>query len=274
MVSFGSVSGKDESIKKLRQLCSKCENMKIVNDETVLCHTIFELPEAFDKFFDNISKSKKKHYRQGVKRLKKSFETTFLVVSDSEKILDEFEKFAQLHSKQWKHENKLGHFLDWPSALCFHRDLVKSFSKTNRVRITKMSTDNKDVAMQYSYFFGDRNHWFLPAREPGQEWNRFELGIVTFMQLVEVSIGEGITCIDGGQGHYDYKLKLGAREYPLQSILITGGAFQKRFKTKLFLWFSSSLHVVYYKIWFCRLAPKFPFIFRRSLWKLWIRTRV
>lgn len=273
-VWFGPISGIDQSVNNLRKVCTESNNVRTVYDQAASCHTIFYLPDRLEEYLSTISKNMKKNYRQGMNRLKKSFDTTFHVIRDSKNILAEFDKFIRLHGKQWKFENKLGHFLDWPHSTDFHRHLIETLSKMDRVRITKVSVDNKDIAQQFCYFFGATNYWRLPAREPAKEWARFSLGTVMFVHMIEASIKENISQVDGGQGHYDYKLKLGANEYQLQSILVGKNSFRQRVKAKIFLWLSKFLHIVYYKIWFCRLAPKLPSIFRRPLWKIWIRTRI
>ncbi len=37
-------------------------------------------------------------------------------------------------------------------------------------------------------------------------------------KMVESSIGEGYEAIEGGRGHYAYKLQMGGEEWPLRSV--------------------------------------------------------
>jgi len=271
---IGPVSGDDETVDDLRDNGVANNSTYKIYDQTKSCHTLFALPDQFDEYLRQISKSKKRDYKQGMNRLQKSFNASYHVIDKPQEILDEFDNFYVLHNKQWQGENKLGHFFDWPGATDFHREIISILSQMDRVRITKVVADENNIALQYCFFFGGVNHWFLPARVTGSDWNRFQLGTLMVVHLVNVSIDAKIKEIDGGQGHYDYKLKLGARECPLHSVLVGKDTFIHRVKCNIFIWMSRCINTVYYKIWFCKLAPKCPAVLRRPLWKIWIRTRM
>ena len=273
LIWFGKISGDNNLLDSLRKDSRNLTNMRVVYDAKGEYHTVLNLPESYDKYLANISKSQRKKFRQGVNRLKKNFDFEFLV-SKPASALDSFREFCILHEKQWHCKKKLGHFGDWPKSVRFHEALVKTFAQKNLVRIAKISVDKEDIVFKYCLNFGKVTHWLLPARHPGKEWSRFRLGQVMFFHMVEDAINENYTTIDDGQGQYAYKLKFGARERPLQSVLLQKNSFMASVKGQLFLGFSKFLNKVYYRLWFHRLMPCLPIVFRRPLWTLWIRTRI
>jgi len=104
------------------------------------------------------------------------------------------------------------------------------------------------------------------------QWNRAHLGILVQVRTVEAAIAAGVRRAEDGPGRYEYKTAMGALEYPLQSIVVARGAIG-RMKTRLLSVVSDALHLLYYQIWFGRIAPRLP-LPRRGLWTLWTRYRV
>jgi CelD/BcsL family acetyltransferase involved in cellulose biosynthesis len=186
---------------------------------------------------------------------------------------DGFNQFVMMHEMQWKAVNKLGHFDDWPYARKFHEDLVKSHSQLNRLRLFCLSANNKPIAYRYIYCFGKRYYSFLPARIRGEGWDKLGLGQIAHTLTVEKAIEESVFEIDAGRGHYDHKLKLGGVEYPVISFIAGKNNLGSIIRIRLFCFFSRLINLLYYRIWFNRIAPKLP-LKRRPLWKLWIRTRL
>jgi CelD/BcsL family acetyltransferase involved in cellulose biosynthesis len=133
--------------------------------------------------------------------------------------------------------------------------------------------DGKAIAYRYAYKFGRRYFAILPARLYGPDWDRYGLGRLTHLMTVEHAITEGVTAIEAGQGHYDYKVRLGGMEYPLHSIMIVANRLGSRLRARAFCAWADTLHLLYYRIWFNRLAPRLP-LKRRPLWRCWIRSRV
>ena len=91
------------------------------------------------------------------------------------------------------------------------------------------------------------------------------------VRMIEASLSEGLSAVEGGRGHYDYKVQLGAVEWPLRTIQLTRRGIWVAFRVRLFRVCSRLLNLVYYRLLFIRLAPKFPWL-RHSLWPVWIRS--
>ena len=141
-----------------------------------------------------------------------------------------------------------------------------------RVRLVRLWANDQVVSYQYCLTFGDRLYWRLPARLVGEQWDRFGMGRLGLVKMIEAAIGEGIHWIEGGPGHYDYKAQLGGQEVPLVSQVIVANSRKSRWRWKLFQKAARLLHLCYYRIWFGRIAPRLP-LPRRRLWKIWIRSR-
>jgi hypothetical protein len=91
------------------------------------------------------------------------------------------------------------------------------------------------------------------------------------VKMFEASIGEGQTMVDGGRGHYAYKLQIGGSEWPLHTIQLVRRGIGVAARMRLFAACAALLNLVYYKVGFIRLAPRLPLL-RHTLWPVWIRS--
>jgi CelD/BcsL family acetyltransferase involved in cellulose biosynthesis len=269
-VWFGIMPGNDATADRLRHLCRlHREQLMVLRDASEGPHTVFKLPESFDLYVAGLNKRQRQNYRRDINLLNKSFNVGKDVVREPSDLLDAFESFKLLHDRQWKAEGKLGHFGDWPNSVAFNNDLVLALSPHDRCRILRLLLDGRLVALQYVFLFGDSCYWRLPARIVDDGLARFGLGRIGLMQLIEGVIDEGFRRIEAGRGHYEYKLQLGGEELEARSIIIGTRRLGAALRTWLFFKLSDILHLVYYRIWFLRLAPRLRI--SRPLWRIWIR---
>jgi len=236
-------------------------------------YTMFELPETFDDYMSSLVKKQRGNIRRDESLLERNFKISSDVLTDPGDIGEELEKFFRMHSEQWLREGKLGHFNDWPGATEFTRQLVALEAARGRVRLHRLLADDEVIAYQLSFRFGEILHWRLPARAPAEQWDRFGLGRVGLVKMIESAIDEGVRRIEGGRGHYDYKIKLGADEGELHAALIVRPGLLSRIRAKALDRWSNVLHLLYYRIWYSRIAPRLPSR-SRGLWSVWIRTRL
>lgn len=273
-VWFGPLNGSGPSAEQVRQACRDLEpTVRFVKNAEIGVHSSFHLPASFDEFVQGLDKRQKQNYRRDMNLLGRSFKVESDVISDEGPAMKEFELFQVMHAEQWAAQGKLGHFQDWPDGLAFNRDLTRDLARLGRLRFYRLLADGKVVSYQYGYRLGDRLCWRLPARPAAREWDRFGLGRVGLMKMIEDAISEGVRHIEGGCGHYDYKVQLGAKEYPVGSLLIAANRVGSRLRCRCLVLVSRLLHLLYYRIWFGRIAPRLP-LRRRSLWRSWIKTRL
>ncbi len=239
--------------------------------QSKFCATSFEFPGNFEQYLSKIGSKHREQYRRKLKLFSKNHQVMTDTISEHSSLLREFDQFHSLHQAQWSSEGKLGHFGDWPKATDFNRDLVDCFGKKGMVRFFRILADNQVASSQFCFLYGHTNYWRLPARACNPDWEKLSLGKMGLIQMFKTSIAEGITTIEGGRCHYDYKVQLGGHEFPLHTIMFIRRGLSATLRVRLFRASASLLHLVYYKLFFTRLATKFP-ILKRSLWPVWIRS--
>jgi CelD/BcsL family acetyltransferase involved in cellulose biosynthesis len=273
-VWFGFMPGNDPTTTDLRDACQSLQGAAIVaRDAPAGPHTLFSLPTSFKSYLASLDKRQRQNYRRDINLLNKNFDIRGDIVRDPSQALAAFASFKAMHASQWKVQRKLGHFGDWPDSELFNADLVSAMSRLGRFRLIRLFADQNVVASQYAFVFGDCCYWRLPARAVTDGLDRFGLGRVGLLQLIETMIEEGMRRIEAGVGHYEYKLRLGGEELMVRSILVVADRYGSAVRARLFLAFSYVLHLVYYRIWFGRIAPHLPWA-PRPLWRFWVRLRL
>ena len=268
----GPLSGHPDRIERILSIAQKEHNIVgKAESQGNFCATSFELSDNFDQYLNEIGNRQRGNYRRSLKQLSKNHQVRTDTILEHDSLLHEFDQFQSLHEAQWSLEGQLGHFGDWPKASAFNRDLVACFGKKGMVRFFRILAGDQVVSSQFCFLFNNTNYWRLPARACKPEWEKLSLGKMGLIQMIEASIAEKITAIEGGRGHYDYKVQLGGREEPLRTIMFIRRGFWVSLRVRLFRTSASLLHTVYYKIFFVRLASKLP-ILKRPLWSVWIRS--
>jgi len=275
VTAAGTLTESSGCAEEIHRVCRRRPGLAgIVRDTVLAPQTQFTLPESFDDYLAALDKRQRTNYRRDLNQLNRDFKLKMDVIKDPARAEAEFSAFKTMHDLQWQAQGKLGHFGDWPGARSFNWDLIKSLVRKGRLRMVRLLADDQVVSRQLCYRFGDCLYWRLPARVSDQKWDRYGLGRIGLISMIELAIGEGIKTIEAGIGHYDYKVKLGGVEMPLRSILVAANRKSSRLKARLFCRLADILHFFYYRVWFNRLAPRLPFISRRPLWRTWIRSRI
>jgi hypothetical protein len=272
VISLGPVSELQNSFKALEKAARTQPELIGKLDTVKGVHSVFWSPASMDDYYASLSKNERKNRRKyELRLLKKEFDTRVEIVSESNLVDAEFERFAVQHAVQWKAEGKTGHFGAWPRALEFNRALVRAQARHGRLRFIRIVANGKIIANQYAFAFGDVYYWELPSREVTPDWDRFSLGPTGIVTMIEAGLNEGITRIEGGLAHYDYKVRLGAKEYAATMLRISAASRSARFKLRMFGALHACLSVLYHKIWYRRVVPRLPSFFWRPQWSLWLR---
>jgi hypothetical protein len=271
VVSFGPLSDNWQEMPVLMDAASHWPKMiSTVNESFIGVYSCFMLPASFEAYESSLSKKERKKYCYESRYLKKHFDVDSQVLKDPVAAENEFKKFEKMHTKQWQEEGRPGHFKAWPNAEDFNIELTRIFAGRGRLRLFKHSNSNASIAYQYTFVFGNTYYWQLPARNIESQWKKYSLGSIGVIDMIKTAIDEGITKIEAGIGHYDYKIKLGAQEYPASVIRIAPNRFASKLRLFLFRGIYYLVDVFYYKIWYQRLQPRLPAFFQRPIWKLWI----
>ena len=271
-VSFSPLSGDSPIVGVSQNLCAGSGSFRLARLESRGPHTTFELPQNFDDYLAALKKRQRSNYRRDVKQLSKNFQLETRIISGREAI-QKFDDFVEMHGAQWNEVGSPGHFGDWPDSEGFNRDLVEEMADAGYARFYEILGDGKVLSIQYSFVIGDKCYWRLPARDPDPELQKLGLGRIGLVKMLESIIGEGVRHVEAGPGHYEYKVKHGGRELPLQHLVFTPSSLISRLKTGLLLRWADVLHLFYYRIWINKISARLG-VQRGSLWRSWIRTRL
>ena len=270
-VWFGFMPGNDATAGSLRHACHSLRGIvTVARDTAVGPHTVFRLPDSFELYLGGLDGRQRQNYRRRLKLFNKSFNVRSDVVSSPQEATAAFANFVSLHTVQWKTKGKPGHFGDWPGSEAFNTDLVDRLSRLGRFRLARIFADEQIISYQYAFVFGRNCYWRLPARVMENNWDRFGLGILGMLQLIELMILEHLQCVEAGVGHYDHKLHFNGQELQYRSCVVRRTQFGAMLRTSLFLMLSDLLHLVYYRVWRLRIAPHMAFR-ATPLWSTWIR---
>jgi CelD/BcsL family acetyltransferase involved in cellulose biosynthesis len=233
-------------------------------------HTVFTLPESFEKYLQGLSSAQRQIHRRYLRKLANRYEISFRTVSGDEAIAY-FDQFVDLHAAQWRQRGMLGHFGDWPASVDFNRDLISRMAATGRARFYELAADGRVLAAEYCFVLGERCYWRLPARVPDPELDKLRVGRLSLTEMFRVLIEDGQRVVEGGPGHYDYKLRLGAHEYPLCRIVISGRSLSQLCRSTVLLLWVLWADLLYWRVYYlcARLG-----LSRRPLWRVWIQTRI
>jgi hypothetical protein len=235
-------------------------------------HSVFRLSASFEDYLKGLGKSQRANYKRDWNLLNKSFSVAVDSIFEESQLAGEFDAFSKMHKAQWNAEGRQGVFADWPASYEFNLELIKACASQRRVFFHRLVLDGEAVSYQFCFTFQGRLCWRWTARVVGGNWQRYGLGRMGLAKLIEAAIGQGIHSIEGGTGHYDYKVQMGASEVPFYSFAIASRRRGAGGRLRLMKLFSQVLDIAYYKILFRRVYPRVPAL-RRPLARLWIRSR-
>jgi CelD/BcsL family acetyltransferase involved in cellulose biosynthesis len=269
-VSLWPLSGDSRAAAAAERVAA--DRFGLVRADSTGPHMLFRLPESFADYLAGINRYSRRDYRRSLRHLDERYEISSRTVSGDDAVAY-LDRFVELHTAHWRAEGKLGHFGDWPASVDFTRDLIARMAASGRARFYEIAGDGEVLAIEQCFVFGDRCHWRLAARDSDPELERLGLGRVGAAELLRAMIEAGLTIVEAGPGHYEYKARLGAEEHPVRRVVIGGRTATARWRGALLLRWADLLNLVYYRAWFLKIAPRLgrP---RRALWRPWIRTRM
>lgn len=256
----------------MRSALAQTAGGRTVRDRQSASYTVFEMPEGFDSYLGSLSKNQRHSYRRNLNKLGNAFKFEVDVLRDGPALEAEFEAFVRMHQAQWNSVNKLGHFGDWPGALGFARDLVQTLSPAGQILLIRLVADGEVVAYHWCMTANTTCHSRLTARLNGKQWDQFAVGRIGQLKMTEIAAADGATVVEAGTGRYEYKEKLNGRTLPVHSIALRRTAPTSRVRARLALVWGDLLNLLYYRVWYLRVAPRIG-ILRRPLWRSWIRSR-
>lgn len=237
-------------------------------------HTVIPLPRDFDEYLNLLSRNRRQKYRKTKRDLeeKHGVKTRVLAGQEAAERLDDF---IDMHNRQWRTKGRRGHFADWPGSAEFYSDYSRTAPSGPHLFLQE--TDAEDIVSALFCFTTPKSCFALvPARSENWARSRLDIGLHAQFERIEYLIGQGVSVIETGAGQYDYKSSLKGETRVMHRFLMARNSTRGRIGASLLRRYANTLDVVYYRVWYNRIAPKL----RRAglnpgpLWQSWIRSRV
>jgi CelD/BcsL family acetyltransferase involved in cellulose biosynthesis len=131
-------------------------------------------------------------------------------LEDPGEVRSAFESLAQFLHARWS-DGDGGSVLDDPRALRFHRHVLPLLLKEKRLRMIRLSSDERTIAVFYGIASGAWSGYFLAGYD--REWaGRIHLGQITLATAIDLAAQEGATEFDFLKGAHRTKYLWPVRE--------------------------------------------------------------
>jgi CelD/BcsL family acetyltransferase involved in cellulose biosynthesis len=271
LLSFGPVSERWPGQAGMRAALTPARAAGRVSWQAQDVLTVFELPASFDEYLKSLGKNERQTRKEKVRQLARHCATRLEVVTGADLVPEEFERFLVQHTEQWRAEGRGGHFHSWPAGVTFHRALVHAPGNRDRLLFVRLLGGESVIANRYVYRLGKRLYSELPSRAVGRDWDRLGLGTTSYFKFIEAAIGLGISEINSGLGHYDYKLRLGGKEISVGTWRVVCPRRWSRLKVRALLAATRVVRFFLHKVWHRRIVPHLPGQMGRTQSRFWLR---
>lgn len=271
LFNLGDLSGKyplkDELLHALKCALGPSYRFKIISEDV---ETYFQVAEDWEQQVAGLAKNQRTNVRRAYRAISGNHISVRSGLASKEEFLRMFNNFVQMHQNHWQQLGKPGHFGAWPASLDFHREVAKIQLGYNRLRLIEIKFDDQIVGYEYLYKFSDTYYWFLNSREEKKINPRIDYKWIAFHEKIENALKDSVSCIDGMRGRYEYKLSMGGKYFPINSLLIYSKKLPTPPRVILFRSLAWFFDVCYSKLWHARIAPRLG-IKRKAFWDKWIR---
>lgn len=274
-IGFAPVSELHGLSGKLRSVIDRTPGVVVDANTHPRMHTLIPLPETFDAYLARLSGNRRNKYRKTKRILEQEHGVATRVLAGAE-ITPIWDRFLNLHNRQWEEIGKLGHFADWPGSAEFYTDLCRRDERAVRMYVQE-NAEGELICANFCFVTKETCHDLVPARDEGwSSMSGLNIGLHAQFERIELLIGEGVGALDHGIGEYDYKASLKGETPETNRLLIAGDSVRKRLSMTLLRSYANLLDLVFYRIWYNRIAPKLRLRGWKAgpLRKSWIRTRV
>jgi CelD/BcsL family acetyltransferase involved in cellulose biosynthesis len=278
ILNIGPLAGLSVNTEALRDaFCRLSSDSEKITIRDGMVQTYFKLQPTWEEHLASLSKGQRREIVRKYTALEKlvpnSAANMSVILADEQVLGDFFKAFVDMHQTHWRGLGKLGHFGDWPDAFGFHYDMAKTQLQRGRLRLMSVRINDDALGYEYAYKFGDKYYAILNARTEDERYKEVGVGSIHFGEQTKMAINEKATCVDAMRGRYEYKLRLGGELFTMKFISVIKKGVINSFRIYVFGKLAALFNLIYYRIWFGRLAPKLPFK-RRPLWKSWIRSQL
>lgn len=274
LLYLGAICGKYQALNDLSEsLKVALDGASCVEVSSNEVQTYFELTDSWEEQIDTLSKRQRTKTRRVYKEIQSKGMSLLSAFTTENTLAGMFADFVQMHQAQWQLVGMPGHFVDWPSAYEFHKEMAEAQLARNRLRLLQIKLDDDVIGYDYMYKFGQTYQWFLTARGGLEKDSRIDFHRVSFGEKVENALKDGVRFIDGGRGEYEYKMVMGGKLLPVHSIVVYPKRSVARIRVQLCRSFVQFVNILYSKVWRRRVAPKLA-IKVGPFWRWWTRTHM
>lgn len=224
IIYIGAICGK--SSKQLTQIINNsiglnCNGKYKMRIEESDVQTYFKLADSWEKQLKALNKKQRKNFRQAYKIVAEMGSQLSCELATESTAEEYFKDFVILHQAHWNKKGQAGHFVDWPLAYEFHREMLIAQLKLNRLRLFKITLGNETLGFKYGYRLGHIYFAYLMARNDTGRGEKIDFNRIAFGEQVKYGLLESIKYIDSMRGYYAHKVELGGRCF-LQRVYIFG----------------------------------------------------
>ena len=233
--------------------------------------TYFKIESDWEKQLMLMSADNRNMVRRVYKTIRKNDLELNSRLASQETLQNTFDEMVAAHRAQWNEKGMPGHFIEWPMASQYHRELAETQVKSGRLRLMEVRLNQTTIGYVYMYKFGDTYLHFIGGKLHFKDEHKIHFHRVWFGEMCGRANKENVRWMDSMRGSYDYKKHFGGHIYPIKNINVFSSDGCRTLKIKMLLLAVWLLNTGYSKIWRRRVMPRVG-IRNRQLLDLWVRT--
>lgn len=273
LLYLGAICGKYSALPKLVNAfeCHIGRSYRISINK-IEVQTYFNVENSWDEQVANLSSRQRTKTKRVFKEIQnKGIELSSSFANESN-FLEMYEHFVKMHQERWLSIGLPGHFIDWPHAYDFHKEIA-GVGIEDRVRLLQIRLNENVIGYEYLYKFADTYYWYLLARSNLENDSKIDFHRVSFREKILSALNDRVQTIDAGRGTYEYKLVMGGQLKPVRCVFVESKILSSRIKMIIFYSLILMSNILYSKIWRRRVVPKLGFK-PRPFWSWWIKTHM
>jgi CelD/BcsL family acetyltransferase involved in cellulose biosynthesis len=190
---------------------------------TIVRHLSSPVLPIAGRTFDEYVASRKKHFRDQVRRgerkLKRTYEVTYRLTRDAEELEDDMRTLIRLHEARWSDGDSSA--FRGPRA-SFHLDFAATALRNGWLRLWTMELDRVPVAAWYGLRYGGIEFYYQAGRDPN--FDRDGVGSVLLAHSIRCAFEDGMREYRFGKGDEAYKNRFAEYDPGLETVAIAAGA--------------------------------------------------